>query len=227
VNNAGCDLQETGRKRGKYISLIMVAAALIAGLVSGCARKGPILVNFSYAQQQGSTVEQTPKAIVGISPFKDERGKPVSVAGKRFDSLNDSVNDLVVQGTVSEKLTKALDRALSARGIAWRDSAAWDLTEAGVPAEGATLVIGGEIKTLWVESLTAFANTKVTAKVELRIVAADPVQKKIVRVLNVNSMIERSRVNYTTTFVQETMTEALTAAINQLFQDEELQARFK
>jgi hypothetical protein len=202
-------------------------AVLTVALLSACAHKGPILVNFSYQRPQGLTVEQAPKAVVGISPFKDERGKNDSIVGKRFDAMNDSVNDLVVQGTVSEKLRMALDKALSARDIAWRDAPPWDLTEAGVPSDGSTLVISGEIKTLWVESNSTFANTKVTAKVDLRIVAADPAQKKIIRVLNVNSMIERSRVNYTTAFVQETISEALTTAINQLFNDEELKNRLK
>ena len=211
------------KQHGKLIVLAVLLALLV---LSGCGRRGPILVDFRYQPAAGYTPGQTPKATVAVTPFADERGKTESVAGKRFNSLNEEVNNLVVQGTVADKVTAAFKTALRLRDIPITETATWDQTEAGIPASG-NLVLSGKIKTLWLESISAFGNTRVSAKIELRVVAADPVQKKIVRALNVSSSIERQSVVYSTSLVQETMAEALTAAINQIFNDEELKKRLQ
>ncbi len=211
---------------GQRKMVIMLAALLALIVLAGCARRGPILVDFRYQPSAGFTPAQPSRVSVAVTPFKDERGKNESVAGKRFTSLNDEVNNLVVQGNVADKVTAALKAALRLRDVPVVETANWDQTEAGIPATG-NLVLSGQIKSLWLESLSAFANTKVSAKVELRVVAADPVTRKIVRALNVNSSIERQNVVYSTSFAQETMTEALTAAINQALNDEELKKRLQ
>lgn len=201
-------------------------AVLLTALFAGCAHRGPILVDVSYtAPRQAS--EEVPKVLVGVSPFRDERGKTESVVGQRFNSLNDKVNDLVVQGTVSEKVTTALKNALGARNISVKEDPEWDLTESRIPVNEADLVISGQIKTLWVESVSSLAKTKVTAKVELRVVAADVLQKKIIRALNLNSTIERQSVAYSNSLVEGTIAEALSTAINQIFKDDELKKRLK
>lgn len=209
----------------KKITAILTAL-LLAVSFSGCARKGPILVDFGYEAPTGAQ-EETSKVVVGIAPFKDDRGKTDSVAGKRFNSLNDQSNELVVQGRVSDKVTAGVKKAFEGRNIAVKNVPAWDLTEAGIAASGANLLIGGEIKTLWVESASTLASTKATAKVELRVIAADAADKKIIRALNVNSLIERQNVSFSAAFVQSVVTEAVSAAVNQLFNDEELKKRLK
>jgi hypothetical protein len=201
-------------------------AFLLAALLAGCAPKGPILMDFKYEQPKSATVAAATVA-VAVSPFKDERAKADSVVGKRFNEVNELANDLVVQGTVSTKVTTALKNALAARQIAARDAPAWDLTEAGVAAPGADLLVGGEIKALWVDATSQFANTTSKADVQLRIVVADVAQKKIIRVLNVNSKIERQNIANTAAYIERALSEALTGAIDQIFADEELKNRFK
>jgi hypothetical protein len=211
------------KRSGLYLGMVLVLALAV---LSGCAGRGPILVDFRYQPAAGFTPEETPRVTVAVAPFKDERGRTESVAGRRFNSTNDKANNLVVQGTVSDKVTEAFKAALRLRDIPISEARAWDLTEEGIPAAG-SLVLSGQIKTLWVDSVSAFANTTVSAKVEIRVVAADPVQKKVVRALTVTSSIERKNVVYSTAFTEETMAEALTAAVNQVFSDEELKKRLK
>jgi hypothetical protein len=199
---------------------------LMAALLVGCAPKGPILTDFKY-QQPKSVAAAAAAVTVAVSPFKDERVKVESVVGKRFNEVNELTTDLVVQGTVSTKVTAALKNALAARQIAVRDASAWDLTEAGIEAPGADLLIGGEIKTLWVDATSQFANTTSKADVQLRIVVADTAQKKIIRILNVNSKIERQNIANTAAFIERALSEAVTGAIDQIFADEELKSRLK
>jgi hypothetical protein len=198
----------------------------LALLLAGCAPKGPILTDFKYEQPK-SAAGAAATVTVAVSPFKDDRAKIESVVGKRFNELNEQTIDLVVQGTVSMKVTEALKHALAARRIAARDAAAWDLTEAGVAASGEDLQVGGEIKALWVDATSQLANTTSRAEVQLRIVVADVAQKKIIRILNVSSKIERQNVANTAAFIERSLSEALTGAIDQLFADEELKSRLK
>jgi hypothetical protein len=200
-------------------------AFLLAALLAGCAPKGPILMDFKYEQPK-SAAGAAGTVTVAVSPFKDERAKVESVVGKRFNAVNELANDLVVQGTVSAKVTAALKNALLARQIVARD-AAWDLTEAGVAAPDAALLVGGEIKVLWVDATSQLANTTSKADVQLRIVVADVAQKKIIRVLNVSSTIERKNIANTAAFIERALSEALSGAIDQIFADEELKNRLK
>ncbi len=200
-------------------------AFLLAFLLAACASKGPILTDFKYQlpkSSDGATVAVT----VAVSPFKDGRTKIESVVGKRFNELNELMTDLVVQGTVSTKVTAALKNAFAARRITAKD-AAWDLSEASIEAPGADLLVGGEIKTFWVDATSQFASTTSKAEALLRIVVADVAQKKIIRILNVNSKIERQNVANTSAFIERALSEALTVAIDQIFADEELKNRFK
>ena len=201
-------------------------AVLFAVFSSGCASQGPILLDFQYQPPQAVTPEAV-KVTVGVSPFKDDRGKGASVIGKRFVASGDHTNDLVVQGIAADKVTAALKSALKARGIAEKNYTAWDLTEAGIPSDGAGLLISGEIKKLWVETTSRFANTTVKAEVQIRVSVADMAQKKVIRIVNVNSTMERQNLTFSTGVVESVLSDALTAAIDQIFADEELKNRLK
>jgi len=201
-------------------------AFLLAALLAGCAAKGPILMDFQY-QQPKPAATAAAAVTVAVSPFKDERAKVESLVGRRFNAVNDLANDLVVQGTVSTKVTAALKDALAVRQIAAKDAPSWDLTEATIAASGADLQIGGEIKVLWVDATSQLANTISKADVQLRIVVADVAQKKIIRILNVNSKVERQNIANTTAFIERALTEAMTGAIDQMFADEELKNRLR
>jgi hypothetical protein len=208
-------------RKHAFFPVLLVFASLTMTLLAGCAHKGPILTDLLYEEPQ-KPVSETGRTAIGVSPFIDERGKTDSLVGRRFSSMDDEVNDLVVQGTVSEKVTAALKSSLKSHGIPVKNSTGWDLTEAGIPANGTKLIIGGEIRTLWVEALSSFASTKMTARVELRILVADAEQRKIVRTLNVSSMIERQGMTFSRGFARHTLSEALTAALDQMFKDDEL-----
>src|SRR5574341_2237507 len=96
-------------------SLFTIALAVA---LSGCAEKGPILLNIGY-REPVETAAAT-KVIVGVSPFKDARGQAASVLGKRTIPSGQQ-NDLVVQGTVAELATASLKKALAGRGHTVKD----------------------------------------------------------------------------------------------------------
>jgi hypothetical protein len=194
--------------------------------LSGCAQKGPVLLdNIRYQAPEGLAAG-APKLIVGVSPFKDDRGKTFSVIGKR--TIPDYMeNDLVVQGTVADLVTAGLKDALKARGIMVKDAPAWDMNAESIKSSGIDILIGGEIKTLWVEAVSQPLNAKVNAVVQLRVSAADAAEKKIIRTLVLNSKLERKDVAFSFELVEDAVSEALSSALNQLLNDEEFKKKIR
>jgi uncharacterized lipoprotein YajG len=194
--------------------------------VTGCAEKGPVLLNIAYQAPAEKAVTAS-KIVVGVSPFRDGRGEPASVLGKRTIPSG-MQSDLVVQGTVAELATISLKEALTRRGIAVKDVAGWDLTAEGIRAEGAALVLGGEIKVFWLESTASASafNTHLMASVQLKIIAGDTGEKKVIRTIDVSSKLDQD-VLYSHELLENMLSEALSSAIDQIFNDAELKKRFQ
>ncbi len=210
----------------RYSWVYIGSAVLLAAFLSGCAQKGPVLLdNIRYQAPEGLAAG-APKLIVGVSPFKDDRGKTFSVIGKR--TIPDYMeNDLVVQGTVADLVTAGLKDALKARGIMVKDAPAWDMNAESIKSGGIDILIGGEIKTLWVEAVSQPLNAKVNAVVQLRVSAAEAVEKKIIRTLVLNSKLERKDVAFSFELVEDAVSEALSSALNQLLNDEEFKKKIR
>lgn len=206
---------------------IFVLSVLIAVVfVTGCAEKGPVLLNIAYQAPTEKAVTES-KIVVGVSPFRDGRSEPASVLGKRTIPSG-MQSDLVVQGTVAELATISLKDALTRRGIAVKDVAGWDLTAEGIQAEGTALVLGGEIKVFWLESTASASafNTHLMASVQLKITAGDTAEKKVIRTIDVSSKLDQD-VLYSHELLENMLSEALSSAIDQIFNDAELKKRFQ
>jgi len=204
------------------LRLLMLAATAV---LFGCAEKGPILLEAVY-QAPVEKQAMGAKASVSLSPFRDIRGKASSVVGKR--AIPDGQTDqYVVQGTVAELATTSLKKALAARGMTVTDAPGWDLTVDNMKVQAAPILLGGEIKTLWLESApNSLLNTHVNVVVQLKIAAGDPIEKKIIRTIGVSSKLEQDML-YSKEKLGAMLSEALSSAIDQVFQDEELMKRFR
>jgi hypothetical protein len=207
-----------------FLGLSVLATIILTGCVT---QKGPFLMaNIEYVAPEG-LVAAKPKVVVGVSPFRDDRGKPVSVLGTKNGASSSGENDLVVQGTAAELVTAKFKDALKARGFAVKDVSAWDMTAEGIKAEGTDILISGEIRSLWVESLSGVLDSFLKADAQLKIFVGDAAEKKMLRTLTVNSKLERHNVAFSFDYVQETLSDSLSAAINQVFDDEEIKKKLK
>ncbi len=202
-------------------SLIAVCLAMSCLLV-GCAVKGPILLDIAYQPPEGKTPGSS-AVTVGVSRIRDMRGVPPSVLGQRTVSSG-LKNALVTRGLVADLVTARLRDALKAHGIAVKEAGSWDMTPEGMPADGYALLIGGEIKSLWLDSVSVPFKTKLKTLVEMKIVIGDASEKKIIRVININSKVEQD-VLYSREKLAAALSEALSEALNQIFQDDVLQKK--
>lgn len=200
----------------------MQSALLMIVFLAGCAEKGPVLLTIGY-QAPVEKAGTASTVSVGVSPFRDDRGEPASVLGKRTIPSG-MQNDFVVQGTVAETATEIMKKAFAARGIMVKDIAGWDLTAEGMDASGADLLLGGEIKTLWLESRATPIQTHLKAVVQIKITVGDRLEKKIIRTIDVNSKIDQD-ILYSQEKLEAALAEALSSAVDQIFQDGELKKR--
>ncbi len=216
-------IRMTDQARNMGCTALRVILPLIAVMfLSGCAEKGPILLNVAYQPSEGKPVTAK-KLVVGLSPFRDERETAASVLGTRTIPSG-MKNDLVVEGTAADVVTNALRAALKEHGLDLKDVPAWDLTAEGMKAEGAELLFGGEIKALRLDSKATSLKTNLTASVQIKIVVGDIAGKKILRTLDVNSKIEQE-ILYSREKLESALSEALTSALDQIFQDDVLNKR--
>ncbi len=207
------------KKIGQLAALLMLIVAFF-----GCAEKGPILIAIGY-QEPAAKEGSVSKVTVAVSPLRDVRGKPASVLGKR--TIPDGQeNDLVVQGTVAEIATLGLKKALAAHGVMVKDAVGWDLTLEGMKLEGTALLLGGEVRTLWLESSASGLKTHLQASVQLKIVAGYLSEKRVIRTIDVSSKLDED-VLYSQERLEQILTEALSSAIDQIFKDEELKKRLQ
>ena len=208
------------KNRTSYFTMLALAACSLFG---GCAEKGPIPIDMRYISPAGMA-SPARKITVGVSAFKDERTKPLMVLGKRVYS-DGQTDDFITTGTVAELVAAKLKDALTSRGITVKDVAGWDMTPEGIKPEGVDVLFGGEIKMLWVESESAVLNTKLVSEVKLRVAVADVKEKKIFRTLTLTSKLERTDFSFSLETVEDTLSHALSSAIDQLMNDEELKKK--
>ncbi len=202
---------------------LIVPVFVLSVLLSACAEKGPVLLTIDY-QAPAEKAALATTVSVGVSPFRDDRGEPASVLGKRTIPSG-MQNDFVVRGTVAETATAILKKAFAARGVAVRDIV-WDLTAEGTNAAGADILLGGEIKTLWLESRPSSMQTHMKASVQIKITIGDKLEKKIIRTIDVNSKIDQE-ILYSQERLEAALSEALSSAMDQIFQDDELKKRLR
>ena len=208
----------------KKIRWYLGISALALVLIAGCAEKGPILLDIGYPVPEGKPAAEG-KVVAGVGPFRDDRGKTESIVGRRTVPSG-MQNDLVVQGTVSGMVAASLKDALKARGITVKDVPGWDLTAEGIKSKGVGILFGGVIKTLWLESTATTLKTHLTASVQLKIVAGDPAGSKIIKTIDVESTVEQD-VLYSTSKLEEVLSEALAGAIDQIFNDDDLNKKLR
>jgi hypothetical protein len=199
-----------------WVRLVPLVLSL-SSLLCGCAEKGPILLDIAY-QPPAKKTALSHTVVVGVSPIRDIRDLPPSVLGKK--STESGVeNDLVIRGTVADLVTAILKDAVQSHGMVVKETASWDMTSEGMPADGYGLLIGGEIKSLWIDSKSVPFKTSVKTTVQLKIAIGDAAERKVIRVVDVNSTIEQDMI-YSPEKLSGALSEALSAALEQIFQDD-------
>ena len=205
------------RTRRPFQVCLLVVACM---LVQACAAKGPILINASYRATQAAVVT-APKAVIGLSSFKDERQAAASVVGHKLTASSEKGNDLVIQGTVKDLVARSFRDALAKHGIPVKSVPAWDLTDEDIPVNEADVVLGGEIEKFWAEVVSGTLNAKYNVSVRIRVTLADAAERRITRKLILNTSMDRKDVTFSAERMGDMLSEALSSSIDQLLNNED------
>ena len=203
----------------------VLAVLALVSAISGCAEKGPILLSLSYQPPAAIKTALSPSTPVVVTTFVDNRGVPGSLIGRRIVS-NGMNNDFLIRGSAADLITSALKQALQARGAVVKTGGAWNLAETAMPTDGSGIAVGGEIKAFWIDSVSVPFKTTMKADVRITVVAGDIASRKIIRTLNVDSKAEQE-VLYSEEKLNSILSEAISAALDQIFQDDVIRQRLQ
>lgn len=200
-------------------SALVLISVFLGCFFAACAHEGPILVNMRYKPPSG-LVSSVQKPVIGITPFQDSRTAGKSVVGRKANASGEKQNDLVVQGTVADTVTASFREAFQRRGFVVRDLPGTQVTAAAAQAAGVDIVVGGEIKKLWVDVISRAVRDNY--KVDLQIGASLHNRATgATRTLNLNCALDREDIRFTTDLVEGMLNEALSTAVDQLLANEE------
>ncbi len=214
-------------RRIRMAGLYRVMSMLILSFgLSACATSGPVLIGaLRYERPQGMGSVR-PGLSVAVGVFNDQRGVAPSLIGKRILPSAGVENELVVGGSAADMVSSVMKQALSARGIEVKEALQWDLSLENIP-DIADLFIWGEVKAMDVYAESRPLSVSYKADVQIRLMAADAKQKKLIRTLNLNSRLERQDIVFSFSTVEDMLTEALSSAIDQVFADQEINKRLQ
>lgn len=197
---------------------------LLFAALTGCAEKGPVhLTNIEYLRPEGLP-ESSPK-IVGLSPLKDSRNKPESLVGTSGTYDQVVQNEVLVTGSVSNLVTSKLKEALKDRNIAVKE-VPWDLTIQGAKADGVGLLIGGEIKTLWLDSKYKALKSESKATVQMKVYFIDP-SEKVLHAIDISSSYENPTITFSVSELESALSQAISTAIDRIFDDKEMKKKLE
>jgi hypothetical protein len=175
-----------------------------------------------YQYQPPEKETPRPRAVVEVKPFTDSRDRPSSIIGAKT-SPDGRESDIIVSSTVSETVTRRLKEALRARGFTVIDAGGPVTSPDDAGGERADIILGGEIRVLWVEAVALPESTSLRADVQLHISVTESVDKKKVRGFNVNRRLDRRNVDLSSTrSMEELLARAFSFTIDRIFEDEEL-----
>jgi hypothetical protein len=203
-------------------SFIYCLALLAFFSFTACTGKSSVPLDVMYQYQPPEGEAPRPRAVVEVRPFTDNRGKPSSIIGAKT-SPDGLESDIVVSSTVSETVTRRLIEALRARGFTVIDAGSPVTSPDDAGWKRADIILGGEIRVLWVEAIALPESTSLKADVQLHISVVESVDKKKVRGFNVNRRLDRRNVELSSTrSMEELLARAFSFTIDRIFEDQEL-----
>jgi len=146
-------------------------------LVTACTGGRTFVVDLTYVPQSPPVLE-VEKAVVAIAPFMDKRDgkKDVGVRSK----LDGSVDQFITApDSVSERVRKAVERYLRANGLQVVTISEWDFQPESLRVMEADMVVGGEIRRLWIYAESMVGRTVIHSDLEISVYLGKPQENKV------------------------------------------------
>ena len=209
-------------------SLMILSLALLLG---SCARTALYSVDIEYVPPLNKVKPaKTPKALsITVAKFNDLRTiEDKMVIGKVMQAHKPSIPILPKFHVPSVTVTRAVKRYLDKSGYTVSTGTPdWNLIDNTIEKEWGDIVIGGDIHEFELICVKERPIIKYTARVKLTAVFADVTKQEIKFKVNVESSPSLDHIRFTEGKMAEVINDALAAAVNKLFENEQVNQKIR
>jgi hypothetical protein len=219
------------RNNSIYAVMLMIMILFPALLLCSCARAPLYTVDIGY--------------VIPLDKIKPaEAPKNVTITVAKFNDLR-NVDDKMVIGRVmqahkspipifpkfhipSVTVTRAVKAYMNKSGYAVATvTPDWNLSDDTIAKEWGDIVIGGDIHEFELICIKERPIIKYTARVKLTVVFADVTKQETKLKVNVESSPSLEHIRFTEGKMAEVINDALTAAVNKIFENEQVHQKLK
>jgi len=184
-------------------------------LLTACAGARTFVVDLTYVPQSPPVLEAE-KTVVAIAPFMDKRHGTRNVGLRR--KLDGSVDQFVTApDSVSEQVRKAVGRYLRANGFQTVAISEWDLQPESLSGMEADLVVGGEIRRLWIDAESMVGRTVIHSDLEITVCLGRPKENKVFQ-QKMQMSQENTEIVFSPDQVEKRLNEGLSEIIESVFE---------
>lgn len=208
-----------GYAKRPYRFLFTILLLWTITLLSGCS--GIKTIKPEYMSNFHATpLFDGSEHLITVNAFYDDRttndkiGEGYNSYGGKLESwVTDNDPLLVVENAIVEQLKNSGFTVVRSKG--------WNYDPNSIPAQVKTrLIVGGKLKTFWIESRPNFWTVTINSKVSFDLFLADTIDKKNLYIGQFAGNAQSDHGYRGTGDMQNSISLALTQAINKAFQDE-------
>jgi uncharacterized lipoprotein YajG len=220
------------RRKAVITTIIMLLViCCLAMFLGACARQGPYSVDLLYISPEKTSVadEKAKSLSITVAQFNDERAvDDKRVIGKVIKSDGAKILILPKHHMPADAVTRAVRHHLYGEGYhVTSRTPVWNLSDDTIEDGWGTVVIGGNIHEFELICLKETPIRKYRARVKLSVVFSDVAKKKMKFKVNVESSPSLEHIRFTEGKMTEVINDALTAAINRIFENREVHQKIK
>lgn len=209
----------------KSLALLVLLIG-VAVSVSGCF-SGTETIKVEYLpgfQVQRLFTDITP--LIAVNAFWDERPATDRV-GEGYNLYGQKVETWVTDKDPAKIVEDAIVDQLRALGFEVVRTSGWNLDANSIPALlDANLILGGRLRAFWVESHPGMVTVSVNSRVTFDLIIADVKTRQILWAGQFTGADKTEVAVRLNTHMRDSLSRALTQAVNKVFQDEQVKSVF-
>ncbi len=179
-----------------------------------------ISLNLKYIPSPAVGTAVNSNISIGITKITDKRDREEkNFAGKRI-AYSGSKDFFAPAGvSVEDAVTEMLGEYFMKKGFNWKKAERWNLDAQNLNADWGDIVVGGEIVELWSDVISKFMANEHKVKARLKIVIADPKEKRILWTDTATTSLEMKEPLFHAESVEKMINEAVSSCIENIFED--------
>lgn len=219
------------RNNSIYTVMLMIMILFPALLLCSCARAPLYTVDIGYAipPDKIKPAEAPKNVTITVAKFNDLRNVDDKMVIGRVMQAHKSPIPIFPKFYIpSVTVTRAVRAYMNKSGYAVATGTPdWNLSDDTIAKEWGDIVIGGDIHEFELICIKERPIIKYTARVKLTAVFADVTKQETKLKVNVESSPSLEHIRFTEGKMAEVINDALTAAVNKIFENEQVHQKLK